>query len=192
MMGSNENIPVIVVSGSDRAYHVDKLKSLGVHSVLQKPVNEQELFDLMKKILLQEKIDGQETTSRDNGMPAKFKDKTILIVEDEQETRNLIAELFSGLKILVAGNNSEAMNMITEYKPDVISLDLGLGKDNGRDLLKWMNQTENLIPTVVVSGELEDEEDETAKELIKMGALRIYRKPFNEDKLFADVLSIIE
>lgn len=192
MMGSNETIPVVVVSGSERAYYVDKLKSLGVHSVHQKPVDEQTLFNLVKKILLQEKTDDRETISWDNELPVKLKDKTILIVEDEQEARNIIADIFSELKILFAVNNNEAMNIITEHKPDVISLDLGLGKDNGRDLLKWMNQTENLIPTVVVSGELEDEEDETAKELIKMGALRIYRKPFDEEKLYADVLSLIE
>jgi CheY-like chemotaxis protein/signal transduction histidine kinase len=63
MMATHETIPVIVVSGSDRAYHIDRLKSLGAHSVHQKPVKEKELFLLVKKVLLDEKADQfQEST----------------------------------------------------------------------------------------------------------------------------------
>ncbi|MEJ2664105.1 MAG: response regulator [Spirochaetia bacterium] len=52
LMGKKEGeIPVVVVSGSDRAYYEDKLKSLKAVEVFQKPVNEQELVKSVRQIL---------------------------------------------------------------------------------------------------------------------------------------------
>ncbi|MCW8965418.1 MAG: response regulator, partial [Candidatus Pacearchaeota archaeon] len=120
------------------------------------------------------------------------KDKKILIIEDEQEAREAIGYLFYGFRIEVAPNKAEAIDKIAAFHPDVITLDLGLGNDDGRDILRWMNNTGNKIPTVVVSGEIENDDDETAQELIALGALKTHKKPFNEDKLYADVMSILQ
>ncbi|MBN1797761.1 MAG: response regulator [Spirochaetales bacterium] len=52
LMGKKEGeIPVVVVSGSDRAYYEDKLKSLNATAVFQKPVNEEELIKSVQTIL---------------------------------------------------------------------------------------------------------------------------------------------
>jgi CheY-like chemotaxis protein len=52
LMGRKEgSIPVVVVSGSDRAYYEDKLKSLNARVIFQKPVNEEELIKSVQAIL---------------------------------------------------------------------------------------------------------------------------------------------
>ncbi len=52
LMGKKEGeIPVVIVSGSDRAYYEDKLKSLNATAVFQKPVNEEELIKSVQDIL---------------------------------------------------------------------------------------------------------------------------------------------
>ncbi|MBN2443460.1 MAG: response regulator [Spirochaetales bacterium] len=192
LMGKDQNIPVVVVSGSDRVYDVPRLKNLSAHSVLPKPVDEEKLFLLMKEILLKNNgpAQSQQIPAVKEGVDT-HKAKKILIIEDEKETREAIAYLFYGLRVEVAANKAVAIDKITTFYPDVITLDLGLGHDDGRDILKWMNNTGKKIPTVVVSGEIENDGDETAQELIALGALKTHKKPFNEDKLYADVMSIL-
>jgi DNA-binding NtrC family response regulator len=52
LMGKKEGkIPVVVVSGSDRAYYEDKLKSLKATAVFQKPVNDEQLIKSVQEIL---------------------------------------------------------------------------------------------------------------------------------------------
>jgi signal transduction histidine kinase/ActR/RegA family two-component response regulator len=52
LMGKKEGkIPVVVVSGSDRAYYEDKLKSLNATAVFQKPVNDEQLIKSVQEIL---------------------------------------------------------------------------------------------------------------------------------------------
>jgi signal transduction histidine kinase/ActR/RegA family two-component response regulator len=52
LMGKKEGeIPVVVVSGSDRAYFEEKLKSLNATAIFQKPVNDEELIKSVQTIL---------------------------------------------------------------------------------------------------------------------------------------------
>lgn len=54
-------------------------------------------------------------------MPAK--QKTIIVVEDEQETAEMFAEMkrVSGFRVLKASGNSPAMSMIDKAQPAAVS-----------------------------------------------------------------------
>ena len=59
--------------------------------------------------------------------------KTILVVEDEEDIRALLAMRLkvSHFRILTAGDGERALAMIREKKPDLVVLDLMLPKITG-------------------------------------------------------------
>ncbi|MBN1698638.1 MAG: response regulator [Spirochaetales bacterium] len=190
-----KEIPVIVVSGSERASNDEGLKRLHARAVFIKPVNEKILCDCVLDLL----SDHEESRETADGLsrgkwevPERIKEKKLLIVDDEPEPRKIIADLFGGLTIIFAASNSEAKEKIIEFQPDIITLDLALGKENGRDLLSWLTENELAIPVVVISGEIDDDEDESIETLMRIGARSAYPKPINEKIVFNTIVRLLE
>lgn len=81
--------------------------------------------------------------------------KTIVIVDDEPDTANMLAEMMrlSGFNILISYGGQTATRLIAEAKPDAVILDLVMPDLPGLDVLAWMRNTESLahIPVIVVS-----------------------------------------
>src|ERR1044071_5690585 len=64
--------------------------------------------------------------------------KRILIVEDKENSRELLRRVLERLGHLVveAGNGEEALHRVQEQTPDLILLDLQIPARNGYDVLK--------------------------------------------------------
>lgn len=75
----------------------------------------------------------------------KLKDK-VLIIEDEQNISNFISAVLTanGFDVLVAGNGTQALSLITSHCPDLIILDLGLPDMDGLDILREVRSWSNL------------------------------------------------
>jgi CheY-like chemotaxis protein len=81
--------------------------------------------------------------------------KTVLIIEDEEDAAELFAEMMrvSGFRVLKTSSSAPALTMMTNEKPDVIILDIMMPDVSGLDILRQMHQDPVLanIPVVVVS-----------------------------------------
>src|SRR5215208_2084634 len=81
--------------------------------------------------------------------------KTVLIIEDEEDAAELFAEMMrvSGFRVLKTSNSAPALNMMAVEKPDVIILDIMMPDISGLDILQQMRINPQLtnIPVVVVS-----------------------------------------
>lgn len=81
----------------------------------------------------------------------------ILVIDDEAAHRMLIKRaikaIYSQAQISEAENISEAKRLVNEITPDIITLDLSLGRESGFDFLKWLRQPPVLssIPVVVIT-----------------------------------------
>ena len=66
------------------------------------------------------------------------KDKTILIIEDEADIREAIAETVQdgGYTVFTATNGQEGLALATKEKPDLILLDLMMPIMDGKTMLK--------------------------------------------------------
>jgi DNA-binding response OmpR family regulator len=96
--------------------------------------------------------------------------KTILIIEDDQQTQEIYKQLFESdeFTILQATIVEQAWDIIRNGKPDLIVLDIMLpGGANGFDFLAQLKRDEKLknIPVIVLTNL--DTEEPTA---ISMGA----------------------
>jgi CheY-like chemotaxis protein len=92
---------------------------------------------------------------------AKPEDKTVLVVDDEEDVREYFAMALedAGFEVLRAENGNEALDQIRAKTPDFISLDLVMPEKSGIKLLYELRQHKEWkrIPFVVVTAHARDD-----------------------------------
>jgi len=82
-------------------------------------------------------------------------EKTVMIIEDEEDAAELFAEMMrvSGYRVFKTSKSAPAIEMMTVEKPDVILLDIMMPEISGLDILRQMRRDPALanIPVVVVT-----------------------------------------
>src|SRR6185436_5319996 len=81
--------------------------------------------------------------------------KTVLIIEDEEDAAELFAEMMrvSGFRVVKTSKSTPAISMMSSEKPDVILLDIMMPAISGLDILRQMRREPDLakIPVIVVT-----------------------------------------
>jgi two-component system, NtrC family, nitrogen regulation response regulator NtrX len=118
---------------------------------------------------------------------------SILIVDDEQDIRELIGDILrdEGYNVRLAANSDDCMAEINAEPPVLMILDIWL-KDSrldGIDILKTVKRDNPDIPVVIISGH---GNIEIAVAAIKQGAYDFIEKPFNIDQLMVVVARAME
>lgn len=109
----------------------------------------------------------------------------ILVVEDEENIRNLVATLLetAGYQTILADSCSVARMLYTSYLPDLVLLDLGLPDADGMRLLAFVRERA-WTPVIVLSART-NETDKVAA--LDRGANDYVTKPFGAAELLARV-----
>jgi two-component system response regulator (stage 0 sporulation protein F) len=78
----------------------------------------------------------------------------VLIVEDSQDVRNVMAEIVSlfGYNVSVAKDGLDAWDKIASFSYDLIITDMGMPKMGGEDLVRNMRQDDINTPVILVAG----------------------------------------
>ena len=114
--------------------------------------------------------------------------KLVLVIDDEPDLRLFIKTVLedAGFEVAVAGNGNEALERMTERKPDVISLDLVMPKMSGLKFYRYIqkNKDRSGIPVIIVTAHAKDEMGQTDLEKIKAanprdGTMFIVDKPIH-------------
>lgn len=120
--------------------------------------------------------------------------KTILVVDDEQDLRELISDLLidEGFECLIAGSAQEATQIVMEHHKkkaslDLIVSDLNMPGGSGIDLLLELREKEVLIPFLYLSGDVIDSE---LKPYLGMGVIGYQLKPFRSTEFIARLKKI--
>ncbi|WP_284163068.1 sigma-54 dependent transcriptional regulator [Frigidibacter sp. SD6-1] len=117
----------------------------------------------------------------------------ILIVDDERDIRELIADILrdEGFTTRLAGNSDECMDEINNEPPALMILDIWLkdSRMDGIDILKTVKRDNPDIPIIIISGH---GNIEIAVAAIKQGAYDFIEKPFNIDQLTVVVRRAME
>ena len=112
-----------------------------------------------------------------------LKEKTILVVDDSNVTRNFVQKIFSrDFNVLIATDGNEAINIIAnnlDHKIVAVLLDLNMPGLNGFDVLNYF-KTNNLFSLIPVSIITSDNSKETRDKVFSYGVIDILVKPFNE------------
>jgi len=107
----------------------------------------------------------------------------ILLVDNDARLTELMAWFLRkrGHEVRIALSYADARLRIAEREPELMLADLELGSERGRDELPRMHRDHGLPRTVVVSGYLDRDTEESLSALAPVVAT--LRKPFDLDKL---------
>ncbi|MFQ5849406.1 MAG: UDP-3-O-acyl-N-acetylglucosamine deacetylase [Candidatus Binatia bacterium] len=116
----------------------------------------------------------------------KLKEKTILVVDDEEGIRETIREILAdeGYRVIVAPDGTMAMDLIRRVHPHLVLLDIWMPEVDGIGLLKEIKQQEPGIHVIMISGH---GNIHTAVASTKLGAFDFIEKPLSLDGLLATV-----
>jgi CheY-like chemotaxis protein len=114
---------------------------------------------------------------------------TVLIVEDDQEIRELIGDVLTleGYTVHSMARLPHGLDRIRKLEPDVIVLDLGLPGIGGIELLRIIKEDPQLgeIPIVICSGAV-DTIQSHRQEFEDLG-IPVVKKPFHLEQLLQAV-----
>jgi len=118
-------------------------------------------------------------------------DRTILVVDDEEDVRDYFADILrdAGFKVVTAADGGEALERIKEKPPDFISLDLVMPRKSGIKLLYELRHNKEWvkIPVVIVTAHAHDGEGKKDFQTIFedksfLGPNFYLEKPIDEEK----------
>ncbi|MFD2616255.1 response regulator [Terrilactibacillus laevilacticus] len=117
----------------------------------------------------------------------QYQEPAILIVDDQFGIRILLNEIFNkeGYQTYMASNGMQALEIVQEYHPELVILDMKIPGMDGLEILKRIKEKESDIKVIIMTayGELEK-----IKQAIKNGAITHFAKPFDID----DVLNAVK
>ncbi len=116
----------------------------------------------------------------------------ILVVDDEQDIRQLVSEILEdeGYDVAMAENATEAKKLKNQRPPNLILLDIWMPDSDGITLLReWVAEDDNLCPVIMMSGH---GSVESAVEATRLGAYDFLEKPLSLAKLLLIVERALE
>jgi len=117
----------------------------------------------------------------------------ILVVEDEEDIRSLIAGILSddGYPVREANGSAQALEEFQSRKPSLVIMDVWLKGSNmdGIELMDVFKKTDPDIPVIIISGH---GTVETAVSAIRKGAYDYIVKPFPSEKLLITAKRALE
>ncbi|HEY6817709.1 MAG TPA: sigma-54 dependent transcriptional regulator [Croceibacterium sp.] len=108
----------------------------------------------------------------------------ILVVDDEQDIRELVAGVLSdeGYACRTAGDSATALRLVDERRPSLVLLDVWLHGSpmDGLEVLDAIKQREPQLPVIIFSGH---GNIDTAVSAVSRGAVDFIEKPFEAERL---------
>lgn len=77
--------------------------------------------------------------------------KRILVIDDEDSIRLLLRDELSeaGYEVMTASNGEEALALVEETKPDLVTLDIKMPHMDGVEFLRRLRQIHRDLPVVI-------------------------------------------
>lgn len=118
----------------------------------------------------------------------------ILILDDEELNINLLERLLkqAGYKnILGSTDPTLATTLYSQYKPDLVLLDLNMPIMDGFEILRRLQDIEidSYIPVMVLSA---NADDESRLKALDLGAMDFLNKPFNKLEVLSRIRNMLE
>lgn len=103
--------------------------------------------------------------------------KKILIVDDEADVGNLLAESVrqQGHEATVATSGAEALALLRQHSYEAVFLDVLMPKMSGIEVLRQLRGFRPTLPVILITGHAVPKELEEARQL---GVTEIIKKPF--------------
>ncbi|MGV3526660.1 MAG: ATP-binding SpoIIE family protein phosphatase [Candidatus Sericytochromatia bacterium] len=114
--------------------------------------------------------------------------ETILLIEDQPDTRALIAHFLerAGYAVLQAAEARTGLALLRAHAPDLVLLDIQLPGQSGLELLAGLQGQGGMPPVIMLTASAE-----RIEEAFALGARDFLRKPFAQGELLARVGNVL-
>ncbi|MFV0208450.1 response regulator [Empedobacter falsenii] len=181
-------IPLVLLhSSSEDEFLIQKAKELGINSRLLKPIKSEELFETLRKSVIDSKeiqtieIENQEEISQDFS-----KQFHILIADDNMVNMALNQQIIKNIApnsvLYTAINGAEAVAVCQENQVDLILMDIQMPEMNGIDATKFIRLINNYqdVPIIAVTaGNVKGEKERC----LEVGLTDFLAKPIRENDI---------
>ena len=168
-MEEAKGIPIILITGEEPAKNKDRCRAPDVAGFFRKPIDHEELLATIRRTL--EAKAGEEPPAKDLAAARK-----ILFVDDEDDWRYMATMYLtdSGYEVWTARDGTEALRQAGRVRPDLMILDLNLGRENGLLVMKLLKEKHPGVPALLYTGM---EHDQAAVQaMLREGAQQYLRK----------------
>ena len=117
--------------------------------------------------------------------------KTVLVVDDAAEIRELLADLIlrpSGYRVLTAASGSAGLEAARAQSPDVVISDIKMPDLTGIELTEILRRERPSLPVILITAE---GSEEVARQALRAGAIDYYPKPFDPDEMLATLARVL-
>lgn len=175
-----KDLPIVIYSALLTAELEKEAMAAGANEVLRKDIGIVQIVEQIGKIIKAKSYIFQD--------PSERKEKSILLVDDEESIRRLLKEFFKtkDYKILEAENGEKALEVAKSGTPSVVLLDIDMPVMNGITALPKLLEINPKLGVVMVTG---NQNDENVKKAMELGACGYVLKPFDFSYLELVVMS---
>ena len=106
----------------------------------------------------------------------------LLVVDDEDNVREIIEEYFTslGYEVEIARDGAEALRRAAAVRPDAVLLDINMPGVTGDEALNRLHAIDPTVPIVMLTG---NADEDVARDLLRRGAMDDVTKPFELETL---------
>ena len=106
----------------------------------------------------------------------------LLVVDDEDNVREIIEEYFTslGYEVEIARDGAEALRRAAAVRPDAVLLDINMPGVTGDEALNRLHAIDPTVPIVMLTG---NADEDVARDLLRRGAMDYVTKPFELETL---------
>lgn len=120
--------------------------------------------------------------------PVDLEGKTVLIVDDEDDVREVTAEILelSGLQTLTAANGAAALQLFAQHQDtiDLVLLDLSMPGMTGEQVVKALWEVSPTLPIILLSGY---DEHEVSRRLGENSQAAFLQKPYTVESIMVTI-----
>jgi len=117
---------------------------------------------------------------------------SVLVVDDSVTVRKVTTRLLErhGMEVRTAKDGVDAMEILQEYRPDVMLLDIEMPRMDGFEVATQMRHDSKLkdVPIIMITSRTGDKHKERA---MAIGVTDYMGKPFQEEKLLGSINNIM-
>ncbi len=109
--------------------------------------------------------------------------KTVLVVDDAAEIRDLLADLIlrpSGYRVLTADSGTRGLELAHAEAPDAVISDIKMPDLTGLELTRLLKRERPTLPVILITAE---GSEDVARQALRVGANDYFPKPFEPDEL---------